>query len=84
MTNKRVSWEESVTSELIKLGGVMDRFLRGEIPYHVRLKGTGKVWITNLGYNNGYWGNVFSPAAWVYEIAGRVKNVMKNLTGADK
>lgn len=68
------AWDESVSYELVKFGKVADRLLTGSIPFQTEFKGPGRVWYSDLPFQAGYVGHLFTPSHWVWkakEMIGR-------------
>ncbi len=68
------AWDESVSYELVRFGKVADRLLMGSIPFQTEFKGPGRVWYSDLPFEAGYVGHLFTPSHWVWkarEMIGR-------------
>ena len=70
------AWESGVNYELTRFGGLVDRLLRGLIPYYIVMKGNGTVWYSDKGFSNGYWGLVASPTTWITNTVKSLGNML--------
>jgi hypothetical protein len=76
------AWDASVTYRRVRFGSVMDRLLRGSIPFQVEFQGPGRVWLSNLSFSEGYVGTVFTPSYWVFRIHAAVRRLLGHLNPA--
>jgi hypothetical protein len=60
------AWDETVSYRLVRFGSILDRLLRGSVPFQVEFQGPGRVWLSNLSFGDGYLGSVFTPSHWFY------------------
>jgi uncharacterized protein (AIM24 family) len=70
------AWEETVGQRLVKFGSVMDRLLRGSIPFQVEFQGPGRVWLSNMSFSDGYLGHIFTPSHWVFKVQEVVRRFL--------
>lgn len=73
------AWEETVGWRLVKFGAVIDRLLRGSIPFQVEFRGPGRVWLSNKSFGDGYMGEVFTPSHWIYRAHQGVRRLLSLL-----
>lgn len=75
------AWDDSVKLELVPFGNKFDLLFRGAIHYFVKAHGPGRVWFSNMGYTTGYWGNLCTPAHWIYEAVSVAPRMVANAFG---
>ncbi len=73
------AWDEGVSFELVPFGRRMDLLLRGELRYYIQFEGPGRLWTSNSGYSDGYWGKVCTPAHWVHSAMSTVTSLIGKL-----
>lgn len=77
------AWDESVSWRLVKFGAVIDRLMRGSVPFQVEFKGPGRIWISNMSFSDGYMGEVFTPSHWVYRAQQGIRRLLSYLNPAN-
>jgi hypothetical protein len=73
------AWDETVSYRLVRFGNVVDRLLRGSVPFQVEFRGPGRVWLSNLSFGDGYLGSVFTPSHWFFYAQQVVLRVLRAL-----
>jgi len=73
------AWDETVSWRLIRFGHVMDRLLRGSVPFQVEFEGPGRVWLSNMSFADGYLGSIFTPTHWIFYAHQLVMRVVRAL-----
>lgn len=76
------AWDATVSWRLIKFGGIVDRMVRGSIPFQVEFEGPGRLWLSNLSFGDGYLGDVLTPSYWVYRIHSALRRLLASLNPA--
>ena len=76
------AWDATVSRRLVKFGGILDRMIRGSIPFQVEFEGPGRLWLSNLSFGDGYLGEVLTPSYWVYRIHSAVRRLFASLNPA--
>jgi len=76
------AWDASVSHRLVRFGSVVDRLLRGGIPFQVEFEGPGRVWLSNMSFGDGYLGSAFTPSYWVFRIHAALRRALGILNPA--
>lgn len=76
------AWDATVSRQLVKFGGILDRMLRGSIPFQVEFEGPGRLWLSNLSFGDGYLGEVLTPSYWVFRIQQAMRRLLSSLNPA--
>ena len=69
------AWDETVSQRLVKFGSIVDRLLRGSIPFQVEFEGPGRVWLSNMSFTDGYLGSLFTPSHWFFKVQQAVRRL---------
>lgn len=73
------AWDETVSWRLVRFGHVMDRLLRGSVPFQIEFEGPGRLWLSNMSFGDGYLGSVFTPSHWIFYAQQLVLRVLRAL-----
>lgn len=73
------AWDETVSYRLVEFGGILDRLLRGSVPFQVEFQGPGRVWLSNMSFSDGYLGELCTPSHWVYRIQHGIRRLVRLL-----
>lgn len=76
------AWDAGVSWRLVRFGSVFDRLLRGSAPFQVEFRGPGRLWLSNMSFEDGYLGSLFTPSHWVFGLGERVRKLLGLLNPA--
>ena len=73
------AWDETISWRLVKFGAILDRLLRGSVPFQVEFIGPGRIWLSNMSFSDGYMGEVCTPSHWVFRAQQGVRRLISYL-----